>query len=550
MSGKLDRRLAALAEAVEAAEGRLEPDVVERARAVVARAGKRLGLGVEATVVALAGPTGAGKSTLFNALAGSDLSDAGRRRPTTAAAAAAIWGDPGDELLDWLEVPRRHRMDGGAASGLVLLDLPDFDSVQRDHRVEVERLLELVDLVVWVVDPQKYADSSLHDRYLRPLAEYEDTMVAVLNQSDLLEPPGREACQSDLQRLLREDGLDGVPVLTVSGHTGAGMEELRRVLQRRVAARSAAVERLAADVTTAASALSEACGDARPGRIGRGERQRLVDALGQAAGVPAVVGAVANSHRRSGSLATGWPFVRWVRRARPDPLRRLRLGERPDPGVHTSLPGPTPVQSAQAAAATRALATAAAGDLPAPWPGLVRGAATRAEERLPDQLDRAVSGANLELRRPWWWPVVGLLQLLLAAAALAGALWLLVLMGLGFLHLDQAVPLPEYEGFPLPTLLLAGGAIAGLVLAALMRVLNAAGARRRARRAQAALHRRVEGVAQELVIEPVESELAARERLCEATRTALGGGGPLSGLSRRARARDPSRHSSVSTLHA
>ena len=42
------------------------------------RAGDRLGLGLEATVVALAGPTGAGKSTLFNALAGADARADGR----------------------------------------------------------------------------------------------------------------------------------------------------------------------------------------------------------------------------------------------------------------------------------------------------------------------------------------------------------------------------------------------------------------------------------------------------------------------------------------
>ena len=55
MSRTLEERLAALAEAAELAHGRLAEDRVEAARAVVARAGRRLGLGLEATVVALAG---------------------------------------------------------------------------------------------------------------------------------------------------------------------------------------------------------------------------------------------------------------------------------------------------------------------------------------------------------------------------------------------------------------------------------------------------------------------------------------------------------------
>ena len=100
----LDDRLAALAEAAELARGRLDPAASRPPDAVVARAGERLGLGVEATVVALAGPTGAGKSSLFNALGGRGLVTAGHRRPTTSATTAAVWGDVGDPLLDWLGV--------------------------------------------------------------------------------------------------------------------------------------------------------------------------------------------------------------------------------------------------------------------------------------------------------------------------------------------------------------------------------------------------------------------------------------------------------------
>ena len=188
MSTGLDRRLAALREAAELADGRLEEADVAAARAVVDRAGTRLGLGLESTVVALAGPTGVGKSQLFNVLAGSELAVVGRRRPTTASGQAAVWGDGGDALLDWLEISRRHRLDADGLAGLVLLDLPDFDSIQASHRLEAERIVALADLVLWVVEPQKYADASLHDRYLRPLATHSEAMAVVLNQADLLEP--------------------------------------------------------------------------------------------------------------------------------------------------------------------------------------------------------------------------------------------------------------------------------------------------------------------------------------------------------------------------
>ena len=54
------------------------PEVGE-ARALLAKAGARAALG-DATVVALAGATGSGKSTLFNALSGAEVSSPGVRR--------------------------------------------------------------------------------------------------------------------------------------------------------------------------------------------------------------------------------------------------------------------------------------------------------------------------------------------------------------------------------------------------------------------------------------------------------------------------------------
>jgi hypothetical protein len=242
-----------------------------------------------------------------------------------------------------------------------------------------------------------------------------------------------------------------------------------------------------------------------------------VAALGEAGGVPRVVRAVDAAHRHRGALATGWPFVRWVRRLRPDPLRRLRLRDRaeeatPAPG-RTSLPPPTEVQHAQVATATRTLADGAAGGLPAPWPTLVRDVATASEGRMADRLDRAVGGADLRVTRPRWWSVAAVLQRLLAAAVAAGIVWLLLLAVLSYLRVDDVVPTPELGGIPVPTWLLLGGAVAGIVLAFLARLANGVGARRRSGAAARALRRRVEEVAQELVIGPVERELEVHERL-------------------------------------
>ena len=522
MSLALDRRLAALAEAVVVADGRLDREAVERARRVTEKAGARLGLGVESTVVALVGPTGAGKSLLFNTLSGTELAAVGRRRPTTSTGQAAVWGDGADALLDWLEIQRRHRLDEDGLSGLVLLDLPDFDSVEAAHRLEVDRIVELVDLLVWVVEPQKYADAALHHGYLRPLSAHEESMAVVLNQADLLAPEEVAALRRDTARLLTEDGLDELPVLVVSAQTGAGVDELRGLLARRVASREAAVERLSADAAAAAASLRRWCGSSGRTRVERTDREVLVTALAEAAGVPRVVEAVGEAHRHRGALASGWPLVRWVRRLKPDPLRRLRLGEGAAGVGRTSLPPASDVQLAQVATAVRQVADSASAGLPAPWPTLVRRAASADDARVVDRLDQAVGSAKLDTTAPRWWRAASLLQWLLVVAAGVGALWIALAGVAGYLRIEDVVPLPELGGAPIATWLVLGGLVLGVALSFVTRVVNAVGARRRRRAAARALRPGIEAVADELVLAPVDRELEAHETLCRSLAVALG----------------------------
>ena len=229
----------------------VSPSAVPAAEELVTRARARLDLGATGhTVVALAGATGSGKSTLFNALARMDLSPPGALRPTTDEAHACVWGDgDANALLDWLQVApsRRFRResvldaeDEAPLRGMVLLDLPDLDSVATGHRIEAGRLVGVVDLVIWVLDPQKYADASVHDGYLRHMAALRDVTVVVFNQTDRLTPSDVDRCLADLRRLVEADGLAGVTVVGASAATGAGVDQIRVLLERSVAGRSAA----------------------------------------------------------------------------------------------------------------------------------------------------------------------------------------------------------------------------------------------------------------------------------------------------------------------
>ena len=100
-----------------------------------------------------------------------------------------------------------------ALDGLVLLDLPDHDSTEVSHHLEVERLVAMTDLMVWVLDPQKYADAAIHHRFLAPMASHKDVMLVVLNHVDQIPEGRRPAMIEDLRRLLEIDGLGRVPVL-------------------------------------------------------------------------------------------------------------------------------------------------------------------------------------------------------------------------------------------------------------------------------------------------------------------------------------------------
>jgi energy-coupling factor transporter ATP-binding protein EcfA2 len=504
-------RLAALREAVEIADGRLEVSEVGRARALLAKAGARAALG-DATVVALAGATGSGKSTLFNALSGGEISSPGVRRPTTGVAHATTWGEQGsadggaDRLLDWLEVPRRHRhAPEPALDGLVLLDLPDHDSVKLEHRLEVDRLVGLVDVLVWVLDPEKYADAAVHDRYLAPLASHAGVLLVVLNQVDRLDAAAAAACLADLRGLLDREGLTATPLLAVSGRTGTGVADLRGELARRVAARRASTDRLTADVRGVAGELVAFCPADGGAGMARRDRAEMVDDLGDAlagaAGVPVVVAAVERSALRDGTARTGWPLLRWTRKLRPDPLARLHLG---DERARSSLPSAGAVELAGVATAVRRARDVAGEGLPQAWRDDLRRTVEEAEDRLADRLDSAVAGTDLGPDRvPLWQRAVGGLQWVLALVALVGALWLLALVALGFFQLDDVVPLPRVEGLPLPTLLLVGGLLAGLLLAVVARPLVRLRAHRRGRAADRRLRAAVDAVAEEELLEPM-----------------------------------------------
>ncbi|MEU8221353.1 GTPase [Kribbella sp. NPDC048915] len=530
------KKIDALKAAAEAGDGRLDPVVLTEAGQIVDRAGQRLRMSGELTVVALAGATGSGKSSLFNALTGLDLAAIGTRRPTSSMPLACVWGDePAGEVLTWLGIPRRHQVQHRSSleeahsedlDGLVLLDLPDHDSTEVEHRLIVDRLVELVDLLVWVVDPQKYADAALHNRYIKPYASHSPVMVFALNHIDKLTPDQRKSCLDDLERLLKQDGLKSPTVVATSAVSGDGLEEVRSLLVKRVNNKRSARERLAADVDRVADRMASQCGNATTPEIADADVTELVDALSDASGLSVVSDAVRRSYLQRAGAATGWPLTKWLGRFRPDPLRRLhgdqvsreqgkalRKSASGEVAIaRSSLPAATPVQRARMDAAVRTITNKAAEGLSRPWADSVRTAIRRREESLGDELDQAVARTDLGVSsNPGWWSFARVLQWLLFLVTLGGAAWLVALLVARIADLNEP-PLPEFNGIPYAWIMLVGGAVLGLGLSLVCRMFATNGALRRSRQVATALRTELENVAESHVVAPAREELAAYTR--------------------------------------
>ncbi|MET8014575.1 GTPase [Streptomyces sp. NPDC005271] len=528
--GALRPRLDALRQLVGLSRTRLDGRTLAGAGRVLDEADARGRHPLGHTVVALAGATGSGKSTLFNALAGAHLSEAGIRRPTTAAPLACAWTDHADGLLDRLGIPAAARCRPAhpydpALRGLVLLDLPDHDSAAPGHRERVDWLLGLVDAVVWVVDPEKYADAVLHERYLRPLAGYAEVTLVVLNQVDRL--PGEAAVQvlDDLRRLLDEDGLalgehgePGAAVLAVSALTGEGVGELRETLGRLAAECGAAERRLAADVDgTMARLRPQYVADGAPVGFGERARAEFEDRLAEAAGAAAAGQAAERAWLRDAAWACGTP---WGRLARGRALGRAGSATRA--GSRTDIPGARgpAVEAVTARPAVeevvRTLADEATAGLPGPWAQAVREAAAWGGRGLPEAVDEAVAAATAGRRtaRPAWWSVVAAAQVALLVVQVVGVVWLLgVVAGL----------FGGVEGW-MPALLTTGGAAVGPVLAWCCGAAARGPARRHGRAVEARLREAAIGCGRARVLRPVEAELA-RYREVRAQYVIAAGGG-------------------------
>jgi GTP-binding protein EngB required for normal cell division len=535
----LPGRLTALARLIQIGSARSGPDgfdteLLEEAADLLGRAGERLRLSGAHTVITLAGGTGSGKSSLFNVLAGADFSPVGVTRPTTSEPHACVWGMAGaGPLLDWLGIQRRHRYARASAldqgeenlTGLLLIDLPDHDSVTAGASHEVDRMVGLADLMIWVLDPQKYADAAVHNRYLVQMPAHSAVTTVLLNQSDLLSPEQAEDCLSDLRRLLDSEGLHDARVLLTSAVTGTGIDELRKVLIETVTARRAAGERIEADMDTLIARFAPyAAGGAAV--VPEPAASALTDAFAHAAGMAAAGEALQGTRELQAGEYIGWPVAALARRARSrNRVRKMGLSD--IAGQLRSLAaGTADAQPAEIDNALTALGTEVGARLPLPWSRTVYKAARSRADAIPGELGAAiVESLPADGDVPLWWRMVRIWQWGLIAAILAGIAWLGAIVAFAGFHADAGVSSPLLDKLsllPWVCAVIAAMLLLGwLTASACMNMVMLAADKER-QRVEQDMRTRIATVARELVLMPVEQELSEYDRFREELKTALG----------------------------
>ena len=170
-------------------------------------------------IVCLVGGTGTGKSTLFNSLAMSPISDVGRKRPCTLRPKILVHEDVVPDLqacpflrpmIDAMrstgcadEVIVAHRDPDTA--GVVLVDTPDFDSVELEHRRMSEDFFLISDVIIFVTSQEKYADLAGHQVSEQAL-HWGKLTLFVMNKTS------SDAAYEDFGTKLRELGHAAEPI--------------------------------------------------------------------------------------------------------------------------------------------------------------------------------------------------------------------------------------------------------------------------------------------------------------------------------------------------
>jgi hypothetical protein len=234
---------------------------------------------------------------------------------------------------------------------------------------------------------------------------------------------------------------------------------------------------------------------------------QLAEAFTGAAGVAAVVQAMATARGAQAARLTGWPAARLARR-RPGPTLRGAGGP-----ASRAAEAAGQAQQSEVDNAITAFADAVGGALPVPWAGSVRAAARSNAPLVPGALADAVRGvaAASSPRPPAWWRLVMLWQWLLTVLA-AAAVVVAVVIAIDRLTGHHKGVMSEASLIPWLLALAVALLVLGFLTAVGCRNTTVAAAEREREEAERAMRTRVSDVTRDLVLVPTGAEITQYER--------------------------------------
>jgi len=166
-------------------------------------------------IVVVAGSTGAGKSTVVNALLGEPLTASGVLRPTTKV--PHLFHHPLDAaVLTAVEQRARVIPSEAVPRGLAIVDSPDLDSVRGENRDIAAQLLEAADLWIFVTTAQRYGDA-VPWKAIREGAQRGASIAIVLNR---VTPDVAAQVRHELMHRLASEQLEGLPLFVIPEDPG------------------------------------------------------------------------------------------------------------------------------------------------------------------------------------------------------------------------------------------------------------------------------------------------------------------------------------------